>query len=85
MLGHRSADEILITVRDHGSGFPVDFRDRAFERFSRAEAARGGTGTGLGLAIVQAVARAHDGHAIATNADPGALVEIRLPAGRPSG
>jgi two-component system, OmpR family, sensor kinase len=73
--------EVEIHVEDRGPGFPPDFLDRAFERFSRPDQARGGDGTGLGLAIVEAIARAHHGSAHATNRDgSGADVWIELPA-----
>jgi signal transduction histidine kinase len=75
----RAEEAVHIAVRDHGKGFPEDFRPRAFERFSRAEAGRTGGGSGLGLAIVQAVARSHGGSVEAENADPGARVRITLP------
>ena len=61
-------------------GFPPEFVERAFERFSRADAARGDGGTGLGLAIVDAIARAHGGSAHAANVDgSGAEVWVSLP------
>ena len=67
-------------VEDRGPGFPPGFIDRAFERFSRADAGRGGNGTGLGLSIVEAVARAHRGSAGVRNREGGgADVWIRLP------
>jgi two-component system OmpR family sensor kinase len=76
-----SGGELEIRVSDHGPGFPPEFLDRAFERFSRADPARGGDGTGLGLAIVEAIARAHRGSAHAANRDgSGADVWIELPA-----
>jgi two-component system, OmpR family, sensor kinase len=75
-----SGGELQIHVEDRGPGFPPDFLDRAFERFSRADAARSGDGTGLGLAIVEAIARAHRGSAHATNRNgSGADVWIELP------
>jgi two-component system OmpR family sensor kinase len=74
-----SAGELEIHVSDRGPGFPPEFLDRAFERFSRADAARGGDGTGLGLAIVDAIARAHRGSAHAANREAGADVWIELP------
>jgi two-component system, OmpR family, sensor kinase len=75
-----AGDEVEIHVEDHGPGFPPDFIDRAFERFSRGDPARGGDGTGLGLAIVEAIARAHRGSAHAANRDgAGADVWIELP------
>jgi two-component system OmpR family sensor kinase len=73
--------EVAIHVEDLGPGFPPEFIDRAFERFSRGDPARGGNGTGLGLAIVDAIARAHRGSAHAVNRDgSGADVWIELPA-----
>jgi two-component system OmpR family sensor kinase len=73
--------DLEIHVEDRGPGFPPEFIDRAFERFSRADQARGGDGTGLGLAIVEAIARAHRGSAHAANRDgTGADVWIELPA-----
>jgi heavy metal sensor kinase len=56
-----------VHVLDDGSGFPPQFLGRAFERFSRADEARGGDGSGLGLAIVDTIARAHHGEAGAAN------------------
>jgi hypothetical protein len=82
----RNANRIVITVRDYGPGFPVDFLSHAFERFRRADASRthedgDDSGAGLGLAIVRAVARAHGGDAHARNAaDGGAEVVLDLPA-----
>jgi two-component system OmpR family sensor kinase len=74
-----SNGEFEIHVSDRGPGFPPEFLDRAFERFTRADAARGGGGTGLGLAIVEAIARAHRGSAHAANREAGADVWINLP------
>jgi len=58
----------------------------AFERFHRAGAARSRDdgGTGLGLSIVRAIARAHDGEAVAANrAGGGAVVTMALPTSVP--
>ena len=69
-----------VTVRDHGPGFPADHLDKVFDRFWRADEARGKAGSGLGLAIVQRVAEEHDGSALASNAaDGGAIVSLELP------
>ncbi len=46
-----TADETTIDVTDRGPGIPAEFRDRLFDRFSKADFARSGAGTGLGLAI----------------------------------
>jgi two-component system, OmpR family, sensor kinase len=74
-------DRVKLHVGDRGSGFPPEFVTQAFERFSRADPARGRGGTGLGLAIVETIAQAHGGRAGVSN-DPngGADVWIEIPA-----
>jgi two-component system OmpR family sensor kinase len=79
-----SDGNVEIHVVDRGEGFPREFLDRAFERFSRAASARRDGGSGLGLAIVRTVARAHGGEAHAANAEAGgADVWLTLPPRRP--
>jgi two-component system OmpR family sensor kinase len=63
----RRSGIVELHVRDHGDGFPPEFLASAFERFARADQARGRGGAGLGLAIVAAIARAHGGSAHAAN------------------
>lgn len=73
-------DDVELHVCDDGTGFDEAFLPRAFERFARADEARGRGGTGLGLAIVDVIARAHGGNAAAANRAPsGADVWITLP------
>lgn len=55
------ADGGMVTVRDHGPGIADADRPRVFDRFYRAEAARGKPGSGLGLAIVKQIIEAHGG------------------------
>jgi two-component system OmpR family sensor kinase len=80
----RRDGSVEITVRDQGPGFPDQFIDRAFERFSRASSSRRDGGSGLGLAIVRTVARAHGGEASAGNLDGGAEVTLRIPDRAPT-
>ena len=48
-------------VRDHGPGIAPEDRAHVFDRFYRAESARGTPGSGLGLAIVKQIIDAHAG------------------------
>ena len=69
-----------LTVRDRGPGIATGDRDHVFDRFFRADAARGRPGSGLGLAIVRQVAEGHGGTVAAEAADGGgALLRLRLP------
>jgi two-component system, OmpR family, sensor kinase len=75
-----SNSHVELHVSDEGPGFPPDFLDAAFERFTRADEGRGRGGTGLGLAIVEAIASAHRGKAGASNRpEGGADVWLELP------
>jgi two-component system OmpR family sensor kinase len=77
-------DRVRLTVADEGSGMPEPFLAHAFERFSRADDARGRGGTGLGLAIVELIARSHGGSAGAVNRPGGgAEVWFTVPRARP--
>jgi two-component system sensor histidine kinase MprB len=70
-----------LTVRDHGPGIPEADRVHVFDRFYRADSARGRPGSGLGLAIVRQVAESHGGTVVAEAADGGgALLRLRLSA-----
>jgi signal transduction histidine kinase len=70
---------LVLHVTDEGPGFPPEFVEHAFERFSRADGSR--AGAGLGLAIVAAVAQAHGGTATAASDSPagGGDVTLELP------
>lgn len=83
----RDGEEACVTVRDHGPGLPLGAGEdpaALFERFWRAESARGRTrgagGAGLGLAIVAGVVARHGGSVAAGNASGGgAVFTVRLP------
>jgi signal transduction histidine kinase len=75
-----AADDLKVRVTDDGAGFPPEFVDRAFDSFTRADAARtrDGSGTGLGLAIAHRFVTALGG-SIQAEPGPGGAVEFNLP------
>jgi two-component system, OmpR family, sensor histidine kinase MprB len=67
----------VLAFRDSGPGFDPKDLPHVFDRFYRAEKARGLAGSGLGLAIVRQTAEAHGGYARATNdPDGGARLDV---------
>jgi two-component system, OmpR family, sensor kinase len=82
IFSETDGQSVDLHVADRGSGFDAGFVDRAFDRFSRADEARGEAGAGLGLSIVRQIAEAHGGHARASNREGGgADVWLTLPLG----
>jgi NtrC-family two-component system sensor histidine kinase KinB len=82
----QAADEVVVSVIDHGAGIPVDLLPRLFQRFSRirrVEADPGGFG--LGLYIARLIVEAHGGRVWAESAvGSGSRIGFSLPLG-PSG
>jgi two-component system sensor histidine kinase CpxA len=75
-------DGAAVHVRDYGSGVPDTMLTNIFEPFFRVDDCRHAStgGVGLGLAIVQRAVQQHGGSVRATNAEPGLMVSITLPA-----
>lgn len=73
----------FVEVADHGSGIPPEHLPHLFDRFYKADSARGG-GAGLGLAIAQENARLLGG-AIEVTSEPGqgTRFTLRLPVTEP--
>jgi two-component system OmpR family sensor kinase len=80
--GRLTVPSVTLEVDDHGAGLAKEQADRVFERFYRADQARGRKtgGAGLGLAIVAALVTAHGG-AVGVDTAPGsgAMFWITLP------
>jgi len=72
---------VELTASDDGPGIPSADRDRVFERFARADEARGrdAGGTGLGLAIAREIITAHGGTLRVLDTVGGAAFQLRLP------
>jgi len=77
---------VELVVADDGEGIDAADLPHVFERFYRADAARGDHdgGSGIGLTIVDAIVRAHGGdvHADSRGRGTGARFTIRLPTAR---
>ncbi|WP_245459404.1 MULTISPECIES: ATP-binding protein [unclassified Rhizobium] len=75
-------DYVFIRIADNGPGLKDMGRERAFERFWRADESRTRAlgGSGLGLSVVRGIAIAHGGEALIVDQQgPGLAIEIRLP------
>jgi signal transduction histidine kinase len=75
-----SAENVCITIRDEGPGFPDDALNHLFEPFFRGrEAAQQAPGAGLGLSIAKCIVQAHGGDMEVANQNPGASVRLLIP------
>ena len=86
LQARRRGPEIVINVGDNGIGISKDDLPRIFERFYRADKARGRElgGTGLGLAIVKHIAQLHSGH-VEAESEPGkgTIIRVFIPTAAP--
>jgi two-component system, OmpR family, sensor histidine kinase CpxA len=76
------AQQLVLTICDHGPGISADKLNAIFEPFYRISDSRNTQtgGTGLGLAIVAQIIRQHDGKVEASNRLPtGLCVSLLLP------
>ena len=75
-----------LSVRDTGTGIPLDSQEFVFDRFFQADASREGHGIGLGLAIARGLAEAMGG-SIELRSTPkvGTVFTVRLPLAAASG
>jgi signal transduction histidine kinase len=73
---------VVVKVADAGEGIDPGLLPTLFDRFTRADAARGRDtgGAGLGLAICRAIVEAHGGRISAASAPgEGATFTVELP------
>jgi len=84
IVAENSAGRARVRVRDYGPGVPESALPHLFEPFYRVDPDRnrGSGGVGLGLSIARRAVELHQGTLRASNANPGLLVEIDLPAHR---
>jgi heavy metal sensor kinase len=75
-----SPDEVVITVRDTGTGIPAGEIPRIWERLYRGDKSRSQRGLGLGLSLVRAIIRAHGGRIeVQSTVGKGSSFVIHLP------
>ena len=78
----REDDFISLGVRDSGAGISREEQPRIFERFYKADRARGKSGTGLGLAIAKHIIERHGGQIwVESTLGRGSTFWMTVPAG----
>jgi len=69
--------QLLVSVRDMGSGIPIEQVDQIFAAFFTTKS----YGTGMGLSISRSIVESHGGRLWAVNnSGPGACFKFTLPA-----
>ena len=79
VYGIKQADEVILTLSDHGSGIPPEERERVLKRFVRLDTSRTKPGNGLGLSLVASVTNLLGGKLSLSDNKPGLRAELRLP------
>src|SRR6185503_8356984 len=77
-------DNVVLRVRDTGTGVPAEELPRLFERFHRVQGAKSRTheGSGIGLALVHDLVRLHGGSvSVESTVGSGSTFTVRLPRG----
>ena len=78
-----NGEDLVLSVRDTGIGFPTDFAEHLFERFRQADSSstRRYGGLGLGLGIVRHIVELHGGTVTASSSgeDAGSIFTVCLP------
>ncbi len=79
---YKTKDEVVIKIKDHGMGIPLDLREKIFNIFTDAKR-KGTSGEhsfGLGLAISKQIVEAHGGRIwLESEVDKGSTFYVSLP------
>lgn len=65
-----AGDSIYVSVIDEGTGIPLEYQSKIFEKFVQVKSSQTMGGSGLGLAICKEIVKAHGG-TIWVNSSPG--------------
>jgi two-component system sensor histidine kinase KdpD len=77
---HEEAREIIISVRNEGTGIPEEEAEKVFDKFYRLKQRDDVGGTGLGLSICKGIVEAHNGRIWLENrVESGLAAIIALP------
>lgn len=82
----KTADKIIIIIRDSGLGIPRSMQDKIFERFHQIDNQlySGISGSGIGLSIVKSFVEYHDGNIrVNSEENKGSEFIIELPVCKP--
>jgi signal transduction histidine kinase len=83
LSARRLGNEVVLTVRDSGTGIPAAEIGQIFDRFTRVGTGRSRDtgGFGLGLAVVKAIAQAHGGSVqVHSTVGQGSVFDLLIPA-----
>lgn len=72
----RSADGVIVRVRDQGPGVPKELAEKIFDPFFTT---KGENGNGIGLSVTRGLLRSYGGDVRLSDPGPGAEFEARLP------
>ncbi|HEU4375971.1 MAG TPA: heavy metal sensor histidine kinase [Telluria sp.] len=81
LAANETADAVVISVTDNGTGIAPEHLPHLFDRFYRADAARSAAdSTGLGLAVVRSIVELHGGSVeVNSRVGEGAAFVLRFP------
>lgn len=75
-----ASEQVVLSVRDTGSGIEPEVLPNIFERFVRGTVSRTGTGAGLGLAIARTLAEMQRGRlTVVSQPGQGSTFSLWLP------